>query len=488
MPQSTAKPHPPRRRLSLPLQLLAAILLPTAAAAAASQPPLPEFTQAMAATPLFTWPHQVITLTSLDQNGWVVGSEPGGQIALFSPRDGSARLSFFPGGVERVIAVGGFRLLISNGAEWTLLDADSGQLHPPRPPLQQGKVLGGGNGMVLLERGTVLTLVDPATGEVLGELDKAGSEPGSPWFGPGEVIVPLGDRLAFFERAKRGWRKRALPAQVTSGILVRGDLLYFGLAPRTLVCFERESGAIRWRRPLVQPLRDTPLAVGEWIAVFPEDHNLYFFKAQGTLHWWAPLRALPRFLPVATRETVVVSALDGPLHLFDPKRKLALSWIPPAPLAAAPAFVAAPPAPPPPAGGPAAPDQFGSLILPLSRENQLEVSRLINRVTIDITLAPAAPLEAGRPVTITLTPCNLKRPEILLKVSTAAGEIQIDRHFNPGAPSTAVWLPTAAGEYRLLATVVKATPPIESALSIQVIDRQAQRSDLLYWILQNAVH
>ncbi|HNX96828.1 MAG TPA: PQQ-binding-like beta-propeller repeat protein, partial [Candidatus Aminicenantes bacterium] len=355
MSQPTVTRHSLQFRLSRPLGLLAAVLLTTAAAAAQSQPLLPEFTQAMAATPIFTWPHQAIVLTPLNGTGWVAGSEPGGQIALFSPLDGSARLSLFPGGVDRVLAIGGFRLLISSGSEWTLLDADTGQPHPSGPRLPQGQVLGGGEGLVLLDRGTALALVAPETGEVLGEIDKTGSEPATPWFGPAEVIVPLGDRLAFFDRQKRTWRKRPLPAQVTSGILVTDDCVYVGLAPRTLACIERESGIVRWRRPLVQPLRDTPLAVGEWIAVFPEDHNLYFFKAQGTLHWWAPLRALPRFLPVATRETVVVSALDGPLHLFDPKRKLALSWIPPAPLAAAAAFVAAPPAPPPPAGGPAAP-------------------------------------------------------------------------------------------------------------------------------------
>lgn len=488
MPQPTATRHSSRFRRSRPLGLLAAILLTTTVATAQSQPLLPEFTPAMAAAPLFTWPHQTIVLTPLNGTGWVAGSEPGGQIALFSPRDGSARLSLFPGGVDRVLAIGGFRLLISNGSEWTLLDADTGHRQPAWSRLLQGQVLGGGEGLVLLDRGAALALVAPETGEVLGEIDKAGSEPGSPWFGPAEVVVPLGDRLAIFDRQKRTWRKRLLPAQVTSGVLVTDDCVYVGLAPRTLACIERESGLVRWRRPLVQPLRDTPMAVGEWIAAFPEDHNLYFFKTQGTLHWWAPLRALPRFPPVATREAVVVSVLDGPLHVFDPKRKLALTWNPPNPLAGAPTFVA-PGSPPPssPAGSMVS-DPLGALILPLATESQLEISRLTNRITIDIALAPAAPLETGRPVTITLTPCNLKRPEIHLRVSTADGVAQLERHFHPGAPLTAVWLPTSAGEYRVLATVTKGTPPIESVLSVQVIDRQAQRSELRYWLLQNAVH
>ncbi len=451
--------------------LLFALLFATAlsipGAAGEKERPLPEFSQSLAESVLVNWPFPALTLTPLEGGDRIVASEPGGRIALISPLDGTSHLLAIPGGTEQLVAAAKSRLLLRSAGEWTLLETDSGKRHPRREQLQQGQVLGAGKGLVLLDRGSTLALVDSEQGELLGETDKGENTPGPAWFSETEVILPLGKRLLFFHRRERTWRKCPLPEHVTSAILVRDQDLYVGLAPRTLASLDRRDGRVRWRRDLPQPLLQAPMAVGDWIAVFPEDHNLYFYKTRGTLHWWTPLLSLPRFPPLSTAENVVLASHDQKLHLFDAKRRQTTTWTPSAPLAAPPVFVGT------------------SLILPIKGEVESRICRLSNRITVDVTLAPAAPLEVGRGATITLTPVNLERPELAFSVLSADGTVWLERRLNRGATPTVAWIPPAAGEYRLRIVVTGNDRVAEIIHPVQVVDRQAQQDQLHYWLQQN---
>jgi outer membrane protein assembly factor BamB len=244
-----------------------------------------------------------------------------------------------------VVALGGGPASAQEADPWPMAGRDaahSGTAEGPAPPYREvwteavalgGPVAGPAvarNALVVVAARGVVAL-DPATGDLLWEMERTEGPVGSPAIA-GELVVHASGSGSSTSVVARGledgneaWRA-FVDADVPGGLVVADGLVYAATTAGEVVALEADTGEERWRSEVEGRLEATPAVVEDLVLVAGEDRQtgvvtvFALDAATGGRPQWrfsTPGPALPASAPASDGERAFVATSEGVLRALD---------------------------------------------------------------------------------------------------------------------------------------------------------------------------
>jgi len=244
-----------------------------------------------------------------------------------------------------VVALGGGPASAQEADPWPMAGRDaahSGTAEGPAPPYREvwteavalgGPVAGPAvarNALVVVAARGVVAL-DPATGDLLWEMERTEGPAGSPAIA-GELVVHASGSGSSTSVVARGledgneaWRA-FVDADVPGGLVVADGLVYAATTAGEVVALEADTGEERWRSEVEGRLEATPAVVEDLVLVAGEDRQtgvvtvFALDAATGGRPQWrfsTPGPTLPASAPASDGERVFVATSEGVLRALD---------------------------------------------------------------------------------------------------------------------------------------------------------------------------
>jgi hypothetical protein len=255
--------------------------------------------------------------------------------------------------------------------------------------------------------------------------------------------------LYIYDRTRDVVERIELVRPATSGFLLDGNVIYYGSEQRELVQFSLNSRKTSWALKLADVLKVTPKKIGEYVAIIPEDNNIYFFNKNGTLYWWEKLNSTWLLEPVVMKENVVVFLWDKNIKFFNYKKKKVTTYPLNRKVKTNPVYS----------------DDY---IYVVTEDNVSEgreedegpypshLSKIGNHYGVEIFTEPKYVKPKGKSVRFNLRAINLVKPHFKIKIvkNRPGNETPLfDKIISPNDKLNFVWIPPEAVEYRLLIEV-----------------------------------
>jgi hypothetical protein len=253
-----------------------------------------------------------------------------------------------------------------------------------------------------------------------------------------------------------------LARPATSGFLLDGNVIYYGSEQRELVQFSLNSRKTSWALKLADVLKVTPKKIGEYVAIIPEDNNIYFFNKNGTLYWWEKLNSTWLLEPVVMKENVVVFLWDKNIKFFNYKKKKVTTYPLNRKVKTNPVYS----------------DDY---IYVVTEDNVSEgreedegpypshLSKIGNHYGVEIFTEPKYVKPKGKSVRFNLRPINLVEPKFEIKIvkNQPGNETPVfDKTISPNDKLNFIWIPAEAVEYRM---IIKVTAGNKTGLTVEEI-------------------
>jgi hypothetical protein len=219
-----------------------------------------------------------------------------------------------------------------------------------------------------------------------------------------------------------------------------GHYIYYGAKNRNLIKFSLTSNKVKWKFRIAEQLKLRPQKAGPYIAITPEDYNIYFFNKRGTLYWWEKLDSTRLLPPVAMKENVVVFLWDKTFKFFNYKKKQVVSY--PFDKAAYSNLI-----------------YIDEYLYMVSQEETGEdmyeqppknITKIGNNFGVAVYTNPQHILPLGKSIKFNLKRFNLIKPELKIKILDPAGKSVFDKTVSYKEDPSFVWIPNKAVEYKLI--------------------------------------
>jgi hypothetical protein len=266
----------------------------------------------------------------------------------------------------------------------------------------------------------------------------------------GNNIFLFSTRYFFiYDRTRDVVERIELKRLATSGFLLDGNVIYYGSDQRELLKFSLKSRKTSWAIKLADVLIVTPRKIGQYVAIIPEDNNIYFFNKNGTLYWWEKLNSTRLLPPIVMKENVVVFLWNKNIKFFNSKKKQVTTYPLNRRVKSNPVCI----------------DDYIYVITEdkviESREEDnapypSHLSKIGNHYGVEIITDPKHVKPMGKSVRFNLKPINLVDPQLKIKIlkNQPGNETPVfDKKISKNDKLNFVWIPTEAGEYRLIIEV-----------------------------------
>ncbi len=264
-----------------------------------------------------------------------------------------------------------------------------------------------------------------------------------------------------------------LKAPASSGFLMDGEYLYYGSSNRKLVKMLARNCKIAWSYKLPKRLTLEPQKVGHYIAITPDDNNIYFFNQRGTLHWWEKFEAPRALPPVVMKDNIAVFLMNrvyrdmnNKIKFFNYKKKEVTNFELQYRIDSAPIYI----------------DDSLFILGETKIDNKPAryLVKLGNRYNADIEISPEYIKPLKKSIIFTIKPVNLIEPGVKVTIFDSEKKIQYEKQI--GKPGDLyyefVWMPEKAGLYRLVVHLDaenKKGIEVEKTFRVEDIDSVVER-------------
>jgi len=255
--------------------------------------------------------------------------------------------------------------------------------------------------------------------------------------------------LYIYDRTRDVVERIELQRLATSGFLLDDNVIYYGSEQRELVQFSLKSRKVSWAVKLADVLKVTPKKIGEYVAIIPEDNNIFFFNKNGTLYWWEKLNSTRLLEPVAMKENIVVFLWDNNIKFFNYKKKKVTTYPLNRKVKTNPVYI----------------DDYIYVVTEdkVSEDREEDegpypshLSKIGNHYGVEIFTDPKYVKPMGKSVRFNLKPINLVDPYFKIKIvkNQPGNETPVfDKELSKNDKLSFVWIPSEAIEYRLIIEV-----------------------------------
>ena len=220
-----------------------------------------------------------------------------------------------------------------------------------------------------------------------------------------------------------------------------GGAIYYGSENRELVKFSLVDGKIHWRFKLADQLKIEPRKAGPYIAIIPEDHNIYFFNKRGTLYWWERLDSTRLLPPVVMKENVAVFLWNKTVKFLNYKHKSSYTY----PLDKA-VFSDA-----------LHIGEYLYVIAETGKEDQGQplkaITKIGNNFGVVIQTDPQSIIPMGRSIKFNLERFNLVKPELKVNILDTENKSVFEKNIAYKDDPSFVWIPNRAMAYKLVVEI-----------------------------------
>jgi hypothetical protein len=252
-----------------------------------------------------------------------------------------------------------------------------------------------------------------------------------------------------YDRSRDVVERLELKPLATSGFLLDGNMIYYGSDQRELVQFSLKSRKTSWSFKLAEVLKVIPRKIGQYVAIIPEDNNIYFFNKNGTLYWWEKLNSTLLLPPIVMKENVVVFLWDKNIKFFNYKKKKVTTYPLNRKVKTNPVCI----------------DDYIYVVTEDRVTDDREedegpypshLSKIGNHYGVEIFTDPKYVKPLGKSVRFTLKPINLVEPQFKIKIVKSQAENAppvFDKLISKNDKLSFVWIPKEEVEYRLIIEV-----------------------------------
>lgn len=254
--------------------------------------------------------------------------------------------------------------------------------------------------------------------------------------------------LYIYDRTRDVVERIELKRLASSGFLLEENVIYYGSVQRELVNFSLKSRKISWAFKLAEVLKLKPRKIGPYVAIIPEDNNIYFFNKNGTLYWWERLNSTWLLEPVVMKENVVVFLWDKKIKFFNYKKKQVTTYPLNRRVKTNPVCI-------------------NDYIYVVTEDKMSEgreeedyylshLSKIGNHYGVEIVTDPKYIKPMGKSVRFNLKPINLVEPQFNIKIvkNQPGNETPVfEKILSKNDKLNFVWIPAEAVEYRLIIEV-----------------------------------
>lgn len=261
------------------------------------------------------------------------------------------------------------------------------------------------------------------------------------------IFVLTTSHLYIYDQPRNTLETIKLKHKAVSDFLVEGRWMYYGSDQRELVQFSINARKSRWRFKIGDVLKMKPSKIGPYIAIVPEDNNIYFFNKNGTLHWWQKLDSTLRRPPKAMKENVAAFLWDNNVKFLNYKKKKVVTYPLGRPVASNPVHI----------------DDYIYIVsedeVIERKENQeppyRRLSKIGNHYGVEIETDPKHVKPLGKSVRFDLKPINLVEPGYKIKIIKTQWESQskpvvFEKQISVDDIPSFVWMPNEPVEYKLI--------------------------------------
>jgi hypothetical protein len=258
--------------------------------------------------------------------------------------------------------------------------------------------------------------------------------------GEAKTFILSSDNLYVYKKRQNSIEIIDLKYKPTSDFLMDGNYIYYGAKNRNLIKFSLTSNKVKWKFRIAEQLKLRPQKVGPYIAITPEDNNIYFFNKRGTLYWWEKLDSSRLLPPVAMGENMAVFLWDKTFKFFNYKKKQVVSY--PFDKASYSNIL-----------------YIDNYLYLVSQEETDEdryeqppksITKIGNNFGVAIRTKPQHVLPLGKSIKFNLIKFNLIKPELKIKILNPAGKSLFDKTVSHKENPSFVWIPNKAVEYKLV--------------------------------------
>ncbi len=267
--------------------------------------------------------------------------------------------------------------------------------------------------------------------------------------------------LYIYDRTRDVVERIELKRLATSGFLLEDNAIYYGSDRRELVQFSLKSRKTIWAFKLAEVLKITPRKIGQYVAIIPEDNNIYFFNKNGTLYWWERLNSTWLLEPVVMKKNVAVFLWDKKIKFFNYKKKQVTTYPLNRRVKTNPVCI----------------DDYIYVVtedkVSEGREEEdiylSHLSKIGNHYGVEIVTDPKYIKPMGKSVRFNLKPINLVEPQFKIKIvkNQPGNETPVfEKILSKNDKLNFVWIPAEAVEYRM---IIEVTAENKTGLTVEEI-------------------
>jgi hypothetical protein len=254
----------------------------------------------------------------------------------------------------------------------------------------------------------------------------------------GQILVLTTNNLFIFNGRQESLKSMELKYKACSGFLQKGKNIFYGSQSRHLVKLNIESNKIDWKFNLGDRLTVPPVAAESYVAVVPEDNNIYFFNKNGTLHWWTKLNSSRARGPIEMRENVGLFLWDNTFKFFNFKKKKVTTFLYPLPVYSDPIYI----------------NDYIFVISNSHQEDNLEndlkcITKIGNNYGVDVKIEPEKIIPVNKSIRFDLKEINLVKPKYNVKIIGPLGQSIYEKVISKKDDTSFIWIPKKANTYRL---------------------------------------
>jgi hypothetical protein len=262
-----------------------------------------------------------------------------------------------------------------------------------------------------------------------------------------KFFVLTTSHLYIYDQPRNTLETIQLKHKAVSDFLLDGRWIYYGSDQRELVKFSIKTRKSRWRFKIGDLLKMKPIKIGRYIAIVPEDNNIYFFNKNGTLHWWQKLDSTLRLPLKAMKENVAAFLWDNNVKFINFKKKEVVTYPLGRPVVSNPVHI----------------DDYIYIVSEdevIEREESQEppyrrLSKIGNHYGVEIKTDPMHVKPLGKSIRFDLKPINLVEPIYKIKIIKTQWESQsrpvvFEKQISVDDIPSFVWMPNEPVEYKLI--------------------------------------
>lgn len=324
---------------------------------------------------------------------------------------------------------------------FTIIDLKTGEVIDFSVEFPVENIFGLESDLIVLQSGNRLLMMDVSNRKVVHQIDLESEAVRNCEFDSHSLFILTGKKLYHYSLKSKKLDSTPLDAEAASGFLLWGNHIYYGSKNRELVRYSLNQHKVIWKIKLPMNLLLRPEKSGRYIMAAPEDNNIYFFQKNATLYWWEKCNSTRLAAPVVMRENVAVFLMNNRVRFFNFKDKTVQDFQLKNPALSSPAYLR-------------------DYLYFMSRATRPKgkafsfIEKLGNQYHVRIKTEPEYIKPAGQSVQVTLSPINVIKPEMDVKILNSKQENMFNASFKKGDLPTFVWIPEKEGKYRMVLHVV----------------------------------